>query len=154
MSIRADSTFEPREEDDGFFAPQAKVHYYYRDSCCALTDKELIIYSYFAPGISKTLALSDIESAYTDRELDLPWFSRKFNGLSSDGSTWWALDWHRSLPFIKEARDCVLVTVKNDWLRKGFSVEDSKRFMVLLRDAIKQVRKNTTMERHNTGQSI
>ncbi|RKP10259.1 hypothetical protein THASP1DRAFT_27944 [Thamnocephalis sphaerospora] len=151
MTDRRDSVTQTYEADDEFFAPRRQSTVLYRDGFCTLTDDDIAINSYFFPGVAKHIPLTNIESAYTDRDLELPWYSKKVNGLSSDGATWWALDWRRAMPFVEETHEGVLLQVKDDWLRKGFSVEDTHRFMPLLRRAVDRAREN---QRRNSSTSI
>jgi hypothetical protein len=155
MTLRRDSysSIQTREEDDCFFQPKPSETILYRDGFCTLTESSLKLNSYFFPGIPKTIPLNMIEECYTDVEVSLPWYSKKGNGLSSDGTTWWALNWRRETPFVEEIHDNVLIHVKNDWLRKGFSVEDAKRFMPLLRRAIYKA-KGLHHMRQDSSQSV
>ncbi|CAG8696611.1 9097_t:CDS:2 [Dentiscutata erythropus] len=93
----------------------------YSDKFITVTSKNLIIKNYYFPFAgSLTIPLTEIDSVDNAEDLNLWMLSMKEWGMGLS-NIWFALDFTRSfLPKDKIG----IVTVKNGWIRKGFSVKD------------------------------
>ncbi|RKP08016.1 hypothetical protein THASP1DRAFT_30169 [Thamnocephalis sphaerospora] len=117
--------------EDAPFIAAVKAPVLYRDCFVSLTAAELTIYSYYFPGFRRKIPVHQILRAATMRELGLNWWHTKTNGIGLDPQTWWALDWRRNVPGL-EPHKHVVIFVRDECMRKGFSVEDRPRFLAAL----------------------
>jgi hypothetical protein len=111
----------------------------YHDRFVELTTVRLIIRSCYFPGISFKIPLDTIESVDGARDIGVPVWQRKELGMGPNPTIWWALDFRRNALGLFKQFYPVIVKVRGKCQRKGFSVEDPKRFMSLIRQAINQV---------------
>jgi len=88
----------------------------------------IVIHNYFFPTASdKVIPFDSVESVRSDLELNLGIVAYKTWGMGL-ASIWWALNVGGQGRFV--------VKCKNEWCRKGFSVDDPARFVQAVNAAI------------------
>ncbi|CAG8727890.1 21140_t:CDS:2 [Gigaspora margarita] len=105
-------------------------HTLYSDGYITVTSKELIIKNYYFPFAgSLTIPLTEIISVDNADDLNLGLLSMKEWGMPLS-NIWFALDFTRSF---RPKEKIGVVKVKNQWIRKGFSVKDVRGIDTLKR---------------------
>ncbi|RIB16510.1 hypothetical protein C2G38_2038524 [Gigaspora rosea] len=102
----------------------------YSDVFITVTSKELIIKNYYFPfAASLTIPLTEIISVDNADDLNIGLLSMKEWGMALS-NIWFALDFTRSF---RPKEKIGVVKVKNQWMRKGFSVKDVRGIDTLKR---------------------
>ncbi|KXS14800.1 hypothetical protein M427DRAFT_155701 [Gonapodya prolifera JEL478] len=114
----------------------------YEDDHCVIYSDTLVIKSFYFPvPSSKTIKFVDIESIQTHEEAGLSWMGMKGWGMGVS-DIWWSCDWSRGMiQLTGPAPDLTLVVVrvKGDAIRKGFSAPKGSKTLALLRELIPHV---------------
>jgi hypothetical protein len=95
----------------------------YADKFVKLTKMELAIYSYYFPIATSLVVPIDHISAVQDG-LSVNTMGWKTWGMALS-KIWWALDTFRT---VQDNKNTVIITLKDDWCAKGFSIEDPSAF--------------------------
>ncbi|KAI9592873.1 hypothetical protein BDF19DRAFT_415952 [Syncephalis fuscata] len=111
----------------------------YCDRFVRLTTEYLILKNCYFPGVSYKIPLREIISVDGAQDIGVPCWQRKAMGIGLNLGIWWTLDFRRDIPGIKHFYP-VIVKVNKKCQRKGFSIEDPKKFMPFIRQAIEDVR--------------
>eukprot|EP00088_Acartia_fossae_P055626 TRINITY_DN64564_c0_g1_i1.p1 TRINITY_DN64564_c0_g1~~TRINITY_DN64564_c0_g1_i1.p1 ORF type:complete len:147 (+),score=18.83 TRINITY_DN64564_c0_g1_i1:121-561(+) len=118
-------------------APKGVSGLRYADRFVKLYQDRLEILDYFYPtSTSKEIPLQDIEQIQTFKELKFTWYDLRYWGYTYWNGIWWARDDNRDPEFVGDHHpkyETVIITLKDDTMRKGFSVEDGELFLSTLR---------------------
>ncbi|KAJ3329527.1 hypothetical protein HDU93_000892 [Gonapodya sp. JEL0774] len=111
----------------------------YEDKYCQIYHDRLVIKGYYFPiAGSKTVNFTQIESIHTNGELGLSSFEMKGWGMGFS-TIWCACDTGRfgvELTGLRAGMELVVVKVKDDWCRKGFTAEVGSNTLAVLRDRV------------------
>jgi hypothetical protein len=115
----------------------------YKDRFACLTPTKLKLYDYYMSGLSRTIDVDKIIAVVSTDNLGLRWEDRNSGGLALSAHILWTNDWRRGTWGIRQ-NDDVLIVVKGEKWRKGFSLENREMFISLLQSLIDDIQCSKT----------